>query len=78
MHVVGHLDVGVQRAAGGFASLAQPFSVGEVVVLGEEAGVAVMSPLNDVQGKTWEMNAGATGRVVEDSKFCQLNRPWPL
>ena len=48
VHVVGHLDVGVQRAAGGFASLAQPFAVGKVVVLSEEAGVAVMSPLNDV------------------------------
>ena len=35
-----------------------------------------MSPLNDVQGKTWEMNAGTTGHVVEDSRFFQLNRAW--
>jgi hypothetical protein len=68
--MVGHLDVGVQRAAGGFARFAQPLAVGEVIFLSEEAGVAVMSPLNDVQGETWEMNAGATGHVVEDSRFC--------
>jgi len=78
VHVVGHLDVRVQCAAGGFARLAQPFAVGEVIFLSEEAGVAVMSPLNDVQGKTWGINAGATGHVVEDSRFCQLNRAWPL
>ncbi len=60
MHVLGHLDVGVQRAAGGLARLAQPFAVGELVFPSEEAGVALMSPLNDVQGKAWELNAGAT------------------
>ena len=78
MHVVGHLDVGVQRAARGFARLAQPFAVGEIVVLSEEAGVAVMSSLNDVQGKIWEMNAGTTGHVAVDNRFGQLNRAWPL
>jgi hypothetical protein len=61
VHVLGHLDVAVQRASGGLARLAQPFAVGEVVFLSEEAGVALISPLNDVQGKTWEMNAGTTG-----------------
>lgn len=69
MHVVGHLDVGVQRAAGDFAHLAQPFAVSEIVFLGEEAGIAVMTSLNDMQEETWEMNAGATGHVVEDSRF---------
>jgi hypothetical protein len=78
VHVVSHLDLGVQRAAGGFARLAQPFAVGEVVFLSEGAGVAVMSSLNDARGKIWEMNAGTAGHVVEDSRFCQLKRPWPL
>jgi len=68
----------VQRASGGLARLAQPFAVGEVVFLSEEAGVALISPLNDVQGKTWEMNAGTTGHVVEDGRLFQLNRAWAL
>ena len=68
--MVGHLDVGVQRAVGGFARLAQSFAVGEVVFLSEEAGVAVRSPLNDVQGETWEMNAGTTRHDIEDGRFC--------
>jgi len=72
VHVVGHLDVGLQRAAGGFARRGQPFAVGEVDFLNEEAGVAVMSPLNDVQGQTWEMTSGTTEHVVEDSRFWQL------
>jgi len=38
----------------------------------------VMSPLNDAQRKTWEMNAGTTEQIVEDSRCCQLNRAWPF
>jgi len=48
--------------------------VAEEVVLGEEAGLAVVPALHDVQGDAVEVNAGATGHAV----MLAENRAWPL
>ena len=39
----------------------QPFAVGEVILVREKTGVAIMAALNDVQGKIGKVDAGATG-----------------
>ena len=59
----------MQLAADRLGSLAEPFLIGEVVFLGEEAGVAVMPPLNDVQGQAREMNSGTTRHGGQDSRL---------
>ena len=58
--MVGHLHVGVQFAASRPDRLTQPFPIGEVVFLSEEAGVAVMSALNDMHGQTSEVDTRTT------------------
>ena len=49
MHVVGHKRVRVQRTFCVLQGFAQPMKVGEVVVVGEEARLAVMAALHDVE-----------------------------
>ncbi len=60
VHMVGHQSVGMERAAAFVERLAQPVQVSGVVLLAEEAGLAVVPTLHNVQGNTGQMNAGAS------------------
>ena len=51
MHVVGHLHIGVQLAASCLERVAQPFAIGEIILLREKTGVAIVAALNEVQGQ---------------------------
>lgn len=63
------------RARSDTQDLTPKFStIGEMVFLNDEAGVAVMSPLNDVLGKTRKMSQAAAGHGGDGIRFCQLNR----
>ena len=53
--MIGHLHIRMQQAARAFAGLAQPFSIGKVVLIGEEAGLTIVAALNDVQWMTGKM-----------------------
>jgi hypothetical protein len=59
MYVVGHLHVGVQFTSGGLEGFSQPFAVGERVLVGEEAGFAVVASLHHVQGHTGNVDSRA-------------------
>ena len=62
--MVGHQGVGVQGAVCLGQGVFQPVQVGVVVLLGEEAGFAVVAALHDVQGLTIEVDAGAAGHGI--------------
>ena len=59
VYMVGHEGIDVERAALLFQRFAQPVQVGLVVFLAKEAGFAVVSTLNDVQGYVIKVNVGA-------------------
>ena len=70
--MVGHLHIGVQLATRCLERLAQPFAVGKLIVLREKTGIAIMAPLNDVQGLIGKVDSGATrhrNRAVNSSKI---------
>jgi hypothetical protein len=56
MHVVGHEYVGMQAALRLGQCLAQPMQVAAIVILMEEARLAIMSPLHDVQWLVVQVN----------------------
>jgi hypothetical protein len=60
VHMVGHQDVGVQRATAVEGALAQHVEVGQVVVPGSEAGSAVIPSLDDMQRYRRQDDAGRT------------------
>ena len=65
----------MKRAVFFLKRLAQPVKIGLVVFFAEEAGLAVMSPLHDVQRNAIKVDAGASGHVIIISKTI---RAWPL
>ncbi len=73
--MVGHQHVGVQGAAAFFKGFAQPVTVAQVVLLGDEAGIAVMAALDNVQRYTGEVNAGPSGACTSVQS---RNRAWTL
>lgn len=64
MHVVRHQHLSVQCAFRFSQRLAQPVQVAAVVILGEEARLAVMTALHDVQGNAIQVNAATAGHVA--------------
>ena len=48
MHMIGHQDVGVQRAFGLAERLTQPMQVAAEVFLGEETRLAIVAALHNV------------------------------
>jgi hypothetical protein len=73
--MVSHEGVGMKRAVFFLKRLAQPVKIGLVIFLAEKAGLAVMTPLHDVQGNPIKVDAGASGHVTIISKTI---RAWPL
>jgi hypothetical protein len=82
MHVVGHQRVGVQPCLLPLERLAKPVQVGVVVLLCEEAGLAVVAALHDVQRHSVDMAAraarhgetlGLPGQKVEPGPFNPLH-----
>jgi hypothetical protein len=70
--MVGHLHIGVQLATRCLERLTQPFAVGKIIILREKTGIAIMAPLNDVQGLIGKMDSGAArhwNRAVIISRF---------
>ncbi len=63
VHMVGHQHVGVDRAAELRCILGQTLQVKYVVFVGEEAGVAVVTALDQVQRNTGKRNARAAGHT---------------
>jgi len=61
MYMVGHEDVGMQRAVFFYKRLAQSVKIGLVVFFAEKAGFAVMPALHDVQRNIIKMDAWAAG-----------------
>jgi hypothetical protein len=70
--MVGHQDSGVQRTARLGERFAKPAQVAQVIVFGEEAGPAVVAPLDDVQGNAIEVYAGTAGDALNTSKKSSL------
>jgi len=60
MHMVGHQGIGVQRASFLAEGFTEPMEVRVVVLVGKEAGLAVVAALDDVQGDTVEVSSWAT------------------
>ena len=65
----------VQGAAAFLDGLAQPVAAGKVVVISEEAGIAVVSALDNVHLHTGQVYTGAAGH--DAAKYCliQLDNP---
>ena len=61
MDVVGHQNVGLQRATLACQRLAEPLQVGMVVLFVEEARLTMMSPLHNVERDSIEMDTAAPG-----------------
>ena len=61
MHVIGHQYIGVQRAICFLQRFAEPMEVALVVLLREKARLAIVAPLDDVEGNAIEVDAGAAG-----------------
>jgi len=59
VHVVGHQDIGVQGAMFFVQGFVKPVQVGVVVLFGEEARLAVVTALHDVQRDVVEVDSGA-------------------
>ncbi len=73
--MVGHQYIGMQCAPSIFQCFPQPVLLGEKVIVCEEASVAVMAALNEVNGKAGQMDAWA---ARHGEYFNKLNRAWPL
>ena len=48
MHVIGHQHIGVQPASSRCQDFAEPFEVDEVILIGEETGIAILAALDEV------------------------------
>ncbi len=57
LNVVGHEHVSAKRAPLALQNLAKPAQVGVIVRLVEDAGLAIVPPLHDVQRNNVEMDA---------------------
>lgn len=68
MNVVGHQDVSVELAASLPEGFVQPVEVGVVIVFVQEAGVAVVPALHDVQGQTIKMGTATTWHTKNVSR----------
>ena len=68
--MVGHQHVGVQLALVGDKCFAQPVEVTLVVLLTEEAGLAVVVALHNVQRDSAEMDAGTSRHGEMLLRFC--------
>ena len=64
VHVVGHQDIGVDRAYVARRQLLQMVEIAAVVVIGKEAGAAIVPTLDDVQWGAGNAQASATGHDV--------------
>lgn len=53
MDMICHEDIGMDSALGAFRIAFQPIKIKEVVFFGEEAGLAVIAALDDVQRGSW-------------------------
>ena len=78
MDVISHQHIGVQAAARLRQRLPQPVQIAQVVILREEAGLAVMTALDDVQRNTVELHAWAARHAADASKKSQKLEPGPF
>jgi len=62
--MIGHQDVGVKGASLLPQGLTEPVEISVIVFFSKEAGLAVVPTLHDMQGYAIEVNAGATGHIV--------------
>ncbi len=63
VHMVGHQHIRVQFTARGFQRLTEPVPIAQVVVLAEEARIAVVPALHDVQRYVGEMDSWAARQL---------------
>ncbi len=68
MHMVGHQRGSVKRAT----RFAQPVQIAEIVVLAEEARLAVVAALDDVQRNTVEVDARAAEHATNAGRKSSL------
>lgn len=52
--MVGHQHIGMYGAAAHKAVFPQPFEIKSIITVSMEAGLAVVPPLDDVQGNAWK------------------------
>lgn len=75
VHMIGHEHIGMQRTASFTQRLAKPVEIGFVIVFAEEAGLAIMAALHDVQRHTIQMNTCSTGHA---QIVAEEYSTWPL
>ena len=63
MDAIGHQHVGVQGAPRLPERFSQPMQVALAIFFREEAGLAIVATLHDVQGDVIEVDAGAAGHA---------------
>ncbi len=60
MDMICHQHIGMDRAACTFGIFLQPVEIKEIVFFCENAGLVIISTLNDMEWNVWYCNSGAS------------------
>lgn len=77
--MVGHQHVSMNAATGLAGVLSQPVEIETIILVGDKAGLAVITTLNQVQRSVWQRKAGRRGMARGEVEWLSAHyKPWSV
>ena len=76
MNVVGHQHIGMDAATGLGGVFGEPVEIKAIVLVAEEARLAIVAALDEMEGNTRQGQASAAWNISEEEQSPNFRKPW--